>query len=249
MPAMTLLRAVTHNLTGFLAFTALTVACNLVAGSQWDRWLLVPILLQASPFIFVLIPLMRARRRGGLADPEFAVSRGGFTTGLAGRRVAAVLCVVAFADQFGDSLHSRQEWHRVVAPVLLVASVVVSAWLIGRDCPRLQLRPEGVVRIGLRRRLVPWHALRSGRLLWARGRPRALMVAEPELIEPPSYESRVVLGYWDVPDDRVVHAIEWYVAHPEDRPAIGTRPELDRLNARYAEALSGPDRAGASPMP
>ncbi|BCJ73548.1 hypothetical protein CS0771_30920 [Catellatospora sp. IY07-71] len=226
-----------RNALWFLAFSVATVACMGTAALWGERWPAL-LVLYIVPLAAFGVLLYLARRRRVRIDTRFAASHGGFTTGMSDRPVMAVSAVLFISSQIDDALETRHVWFRVFVPVTLVVVVVMWTWLIWRGHPRLQLRPEGIlVRSTPRRRFVPWEALPVGRLpIWARRQPKqspVLHVPEPELIEPPSYEPRVILGDWDVDEDLLVYAIDWYATHPEDRPLIGTQEELDRLNARY----------------
>jgi hypothetical protein len=218
----------------FLALGTALMACEVLAALLPESWLALWSLLRVGPVIAAIVLYILAVRRSirGVV-PEFVLSQGGFTTGRATHQSSAALINVFLTVYVGGALHSGVTLVVILMSAMAVATIGLGTWLAWHRHPRLELRPEGVVRADGRRRLIPWEALPVGRSLWVEGRHLALSVAEPERMEPPSYDSRFFLGTWDVPEDRLVHAIEWYATHPEDRPAIGDPAELDRLNTRY----------------
>ncbi|GAA1654274.1 hypothetical protein GCM10009679_69440 [Saccharothrix algeriensis] len=247
MPPMTPTKA-RRDALWFLALSLIAAACAAAAAVWGERWPVL-LVLQFVPLAVFWGLLYLARRGRVPIDRRFSASYGGFTTGMTDRRVVAAGSVMATSSLIDNALEARQAFFRIFLPVVLVAAVGLWAWLIWRGHPRLQLRPDGIlVWSAPRRRFVPWEALPVGRLpIWARRQPKqspVLHVPEPELIDPPSYEPRVILGDWDVEEDLLVYAIDWYATHPEDRPLIGTQEELDRLNARY-DATAQPSKGRA----
>lgn len=177
--------------------------------------------------VFVAV-LVSASRRAGAADPATAPVDTGFMW------VMAAL---------------------VAALVLLMAAMVVFTW---RGLAT-ELTPAGVRWHGpFFRRLVPWEAFAPG------GPPRPhvsanqlhLVVARPELVVQrgwglgfgPRQRPSMALGV-DVHPWFLADTIRWYVGHPEDRGAIGTPAERDRLIAELAASASADQPPATAPPP
>jgi hypothetical protein len=141
------------------------------------------------------------------------------------------------------------------AVLALTALLFARAYFSWRRPFDLCLTPEGILwRDELLHRFIPWPALALG----GPSHPRPdekdlrLVVARPELVTRPGFQL-VAMGpiryphinlMVDVRPDFLADAIRWYVEHPEDRAAIGTVAEHDRLVAVLT--ASGPAAASTT---
>lgn len=108
-----------------------------------------------------------------------------------------------------------------------------------------ELTPEGIgVTTPFAHRFIPWEALASGgpprpSLGW-NGQQIRLAVVRPDLVQQRGFQAsmgpttaptlplQTKTHRWLIAD-----AIRWYAEHPEDRAAIGTEAEHDRLTGRF----------------
>ncbi len=238
MPAMTVYQVARREALLFLVIGAIAVACNVTATMVSERWHW-PAAVLAFGWLPIALILSGARNAPGCAG--FTVGYGGFTTGSASTRVRPVVWMAVGQVSLAGTVRSSHVHVQITMLVLLVAGIAMVTLQIWRGLPRLELRPEGIVRRTPWRTFVPWDALEAGPRLWATGRRLTVRLAEPEFVEPLPAHDHLSLGAWDVPDDRLAHAIAWYAEHVDDRSAIGTRAELDRLTLRYDAAAYGLD--------
>jgi hypothetical protein len=243
--------------------------------------LLVPMLAVVGLIVYGAVALVRRRRpprlvpsRSGLGlEPDVPL---GFT--------AAIILLVL--STFGDRV--VEVWREVgalgddgmifldvvFAAVMTILHTVWAAVLalhvaVAWRGFAVEVTPEGVVvRAPLYRRLIPWAALAQG------GPPRqpagpksvTLAVARPELVRQRGLPLFCGTREWpDVPAGRhawlLADVIRWYVNHPEDRAAIGTEAERDRMLAALREEVKtapvaaptgapvAPSRATGMPAP
>ncbi|BCJ73549.1 hypothetical protein CS0771_30930 [Catellatospora sp. IY07-71] len=238
MPAMTVYQVARREALLFLVIGVTAVACNVTAAMVSARWHW-PAAVLAFGWLPIASILSGARTAPGCAG--FTVGYGGFTTGAARSRVSPVGWLAMGQVALAGTVRSSHVHVQITTLVLLVTGIALVTLRIWRGFPRLELRPEGIVRRTPWRTFIPWDALEAGPQLWVNGRRLTVRLAEPEFVEPLPAHDHLSLGAWDVPDDRLAHAIGWYAEHVDDRSAIGTPAELDRLTLRYDAAAYGLD--------
>jgi hypothetical protein len=121
-----------------------------------------------------------------------------------------------------------------VLALLLGCAVAVSVAGARRGRPRLELTPPAVVVYGLLgARTLPWDALRpEPPALGARWRAVRLTVDRPELVVGTGVSGKramATLTFARIHPWLLADAIRYYVEHPEQRAAIGTRAGHERL--------------------
>lgn len=205
--------------------------------------LLVKFAALVAMAIFFVLALVRPSGR----ETTFALRGGSFATSSRRQRYFTVVFLILTGSFVGSAVVDVQEgsasWPGVTLAALWGLIVAMHVVLVWADLPRLELRPEGVKLVSVRSRTVPWESLRPGTPL--RGRHNdlhiALTVDRPEML-PPALRKRPIIELgWDAHPWLVADAIRWYVEHPADRPAIGTRAEHGRLSA----VLTGTARPAA----
>jgi hypothetical protein len=228
-------------------------------GRSWWAlaWIGAWIVLGLATFAVAISASVRAiRRASSNARPtRFVVTRGAFTVPPLDLPVLGVISTMVISAIFLPQV--VRQWRTVDDPdravttlnigfasvstiVLLLTTLVLvtTAVMVWRG-PGIKLTPAGVWwRGGPGRRLVPWESLAPG----GPPRPRtdakrlSLAVVRPELViqrgwtmglgnrQAPALPLQVDVHLWFLAD-----AIRWYAEHPEDRAAIGTHAEHDRL--------------------
>lgn len=126
----------------------------------------------------------------------------------------------------------------MAAYLLVAAGLAIGSW---RLVPFVTLTPEGVASGAPRpMTVVPWEAIGAGTPTGpgAAGRFLRLPIARPELVRRslgwPRRGAFVAVRELTVAPDFLAAAIQYYVAHPEHRAAIGTAQEYDRLRRELA---------------
>lgn len=189
----------------------------LVAAFIVVLFLAIMFVRQPLPEVFDIDPAARAFRTPIVAVTIYAAA----AMMLAGAEFAAEQIYV-FGGPFFDS---------VIAVVWLIYAVaVVSAVIRSR---RVLLRPSGLLIMSAFGTVdVPWDAIAADcpPVMPAKARGIPLSFDRPELVRA---RGLVLTRSW-VPTPYIhvgllAAAIRYYAAHPEHRPAIGTRPEHDRL--------------------
>jgi hypothetical protein len=238
------------------AFAAVGIGTD--GRSWWSlAWIGTWIVLGLATFAVAFSASVRAiRRASSNARPtRFVVTGGAFTVPPLDSPVIGVISTMVIAAIFLPQV--VRQWRSVDDPdravtilnvgfasvstiVLLLTTLVLvaTAVMVWRGLG-IELTPAGVWwRGGPGRRLVPWESLEQG----GPPRPRtdakrlSLAVVRPELVlqrgwtiglgnrQAPALPLQVDVHPWFLAD-----AIRWYAEHPEDRAAIGTQAEHDRL--------------------
>jgi len=136
----------------------------------------------------------------------------------------------------------------LAATITLAVPIGVQVFLAWQPL-YVALTPQGVVwRSAWHRRLVPWDALVPGgppvpgplaaKLTLEVARPEAVTIQGVGLFAG-SARRPVITGQFDVHPRLMAGAIRWYVEHPQDRSAIGTGEEHQRLLTSYGRAAEG----------
>ena len=130
--------------------------------------------------------------------------------------------------------------------LLFAALVPLSIFIVCHDM-NVQLRPEGLWQRGITGWLViPWEASPTVPTLPppAYANTVQLTYGRPDLIRRNGlHVFRHRLRTADIEPWLITAAIRYYVAHPEHRPAIGTRAEYDRLMSVFLDSQNvGADR-------
>jgi hypothetical protein len=238
------------------AFAAAGIATD---GRSWWAlaWIGTWIVLGLATFTVAISASVRAiRRASSNARPtRFVVTRGAFTVPPLDSPVIGVISTMVITAIFLRQV--VRQWRTVDDPdravttlnigfasvltimLLLTTLVLVATAVMVWRGLGMELTPTGVWwRGGPGRRLVPWESLAPG----GPPRPRtdakrlSLAVVRPELVlqrgwtiglgnrQAPALPLQVDVHPWFLAD-----AIRWYAEHPEDRAAIGTQAEHDRL--------------------
>lgn len=189
--------------------------------------------------------LSRRKRR-----QQFTVLRGNFlalpasSPGL--NTITSLIMVGMFTSLSALQQDDAGETDRVLAGMAIATAAITGAQVLLAWPPfYVALIPQGVQwKSALHRRLVPWEALAPGgppapapqteRVTLAVTRPEAVTSKGPKFLVGPMVRP-VVGGQFDVHPRLMAAAIRWYVDHPEDRPAIGTQEEHERLLAALGE--------------
>lgn len=160
-------------------------------------------------------------------------------------RLNVVLGILITGPLGGMMWRSPDSRGIAIAFVTCMAILIALILAVGPG-PVLELRPTGVYwNARIFRRHIPWEALAPG----GPGRPRPsdsrlpLIVTRPELVTQRgprlgsgTAERPFLSLTMEVQPAFLADAIHWYADHPEDRPAIGTQAEHDRLRTALGAA-------------
>ncbi|NUO58256.1 MAG: hypothetical protein HOV71_19785 [Hamadaea sp.] len=184
----------------------------------------------------VMIASLRSRR-----PARFTVLSGAFRIPpMADLRLNGVMGILLVGPLAGTMWRTPDTRGIAIAFVALMTIPIGLLLALGPG-PVFELRPTGVYwNARIFRRHIPWEALAPG----GPNRPRPsdyrlpLIVSRPELVS--QHGMRLGSGTADRPNLSLAvdvqpvflaDAIHWYADHPEDRAAIGTQAEHDRLRA------------------
>ncbi|WP_155372752.1 hypothetical protein [Catellatospora vulcania] len=225
---------------GLIVLTVvLTIGWRVIAAAVPDRPVPVGLLMELAQLGVACAFLLLMVLRPSGERTTFDVRAGAFTVSsrmwLGFSLFWILICGIMVGPATGDTWAELGLFEVLVdIPLMLVA--VGGALLAWFDLPRLELRAEGVRVRNMRSVTTPWDALRRGTPLRPRRNDQhlALLLDRPDLVAPSFAKyPRLPLG-WEADPWFVADTIRWYVDHPHDRPAIGTRAGLQHLQARLA---------------
>ncbi|WLS48350.1 hypothetical protein Q3V37_14600 [Micromonospora profundi] len=122
----------------------------------------------------------------------------------------------------------------IAVPAIVLAAMAAVLLL---DRPRLILDRNGITRQGLiRRTLLRWDELLPGGPPPARGTANLTLMRQPATPGRPPVPTSLPTRPLDVDPAFLAETIRHYVEHPERRPEIGKRHELDRLRSELRAA-------------
>lgn len=214
---------------------------------------------EPSAFLLAGIPLAIATLIGGKIvqwlprnrrREIFTVARGGFLALPAASPGLECVLSLMTAGVLGALVGANWPpegflgWAALVATVLITL-LAVSQSILAWPARHVALTPAGIQwRSPLYRRLVPWDALARGgpavpslvatRIPLEVISPESVVVRGMGFLSGSAARPAVVTGQLDVHPRLMAAAIRWYAEHPEDRAAIGTSAEHERLRAALA---------------
>jgi hypothetical protein len=207
-------------------------------------WIVLVLVRKLMSVLFRLPRILRGRSgrpaRLDIADGAFVVPPFRGPASAAGDNIMVISVIIGLTLEGWWPAGSRPKLGASFGWLTAVALLVALAVYLAMNALRgsgLRLSPDGlIVQTALSHRLVPWDAIKPNTPQRALLRTPllTLQIARPEQVQRsgPVFGSGRIIR---IPLDFNTHpwfltdTIRWYVDHPDDRAAIGTAAELDRL--------------------
>ncbi|MBV1853313.1 hypothetical protein [Catellatospora tritici] len=203
-----------------------------------ENWHGLVVLARLAVIGVGVVFLVRAHRRPVSTRLRFDVADGAFVTRT--YTIPVVLLCLTAMEVCGLSLFTRLPllgWFLGALSVLVAFGTGMVLW---RGLPALELHPDGIRIAGLVLRDVeiPWTLLRPGFPVRGKLSDQTLPLVYEQPLSLPARlrRHRTLQLVFEVHPWFLADAVRWYVDHPEDRAAIGTQAEHDRLVAALGAA-------------